>query len=117
MEKEIGKPVFDENFPIKAYFFVLAPDYNMPDEEQLASKGYKPLYYSTLTFKYKKNGKAVNDRMKLYHNAHKNENLWSSFYYAMMRHSYNYENDSLYEDMKNTFFTRIQNCPKIDKNA
>ena len=117
IEKEIGKPVFGENFPIKAYFFVLAPDYNMPDKEQLASKGYKPLYYSTLTFKDEKNGKAVNDRMKLYHNAHKNENLWSSFYDAMMRHSYNYENDSLYEDMKNTFFTRIQNCPKIDKNA
>lgn len=117
IEKVIEKPVFDENFPIKAYFFVLAPDYNMPDEEQLASKGYKPLYYSTLTFKYAKNGKAVNDMMKLYHNAHKKENLWSSFYDAMMRHSYNYENDSLYEDMKNTFFTRIQNCPKIDKNA
>ena len=55
----------------------------------------------------------VAKRMRLYHKEHgeyRKENLWTAFYDAMMRHSYNYENDSLYEDMKNTFFTRIQNC-------
>lgn len=121
IEEKIGIPVFDKNFPIKAYFFVLAPDYNMPNQEQLDRKGYLPLYYSTLTSKNAKNGHAVMEKMSLYHAAHKSENLWSAFYDAMKRHSYDYENDSLYEDMKNTFFTRIQNCPKVsfntDKNA
>lgn len=116
IEDKIGIPVFDKNFPIKAYFFVLAPDYNMPDQEQLYRKGYLPLYYSTLTSKYAKNGDAVKEKMSLYHAAHKSENLWSAFYDAMKRHSYDYENDSLYEDMKNTFFARIQNCPKVSPN-
>lgn len=116
IEDKIGVPVFDKNFPIKAYFFVLAPDYNMPDQEQLYRKGYLPLYYSTLTSKYAKNGDAVKEKMSLYHAAHKSENLWSAFYDAMKRHSYDYENDSLYEDMKNTFFARIQNCPKVSPN-
>ena len=108
IEEKIGIHVFDKNFPIKAYFFVLAPDYNMPDQEQLYRKGYLPLYYSTLTSKYAKNGDAVKEKMSLYHAAHKSENLWSAFYDAMQRHSYDYENDSLYEDMKNTFFARIK---------
>ena len=95
---------------------MLAPDYNMPDQEQLDRKGYLPLYYSTLTSKNAKNGHAVMEKMSLYHAAHKSENLWSAFYDAMKRHSYDYENDSLYEDMKNTFFARIQNCPKVSPN-
>ena len=86
---------------IKAYFFILAPDYNMPQEAE--RKGYLPLYYSTLVGKYKK--------------LHEKENLWPVFYNAMKRHSYDYENESLYEDMKNTFFDRIQKSPKIDENA
>ena len=101
---------------IKSYFIILAPDYNMPDEEE--RKGYEPLYYSTLVGKLKdgtKNTEVV-EMMKQYHEAHKNENLWSAFYDAMQRHSYDYENDSLYEDMKNTFFARIQNCPKVSPN-
>ena len=106
---------------IKSYFFVLAPDYNMPDAEE--REGYKPLYYSTLVGKHQKDvdNAGVVEMMKQYNEIHKNENLWSAFYDAMKRHSYDYENDSLYEDMKNTFFARIQNCPKvspnIDKNA
>ena len=117
IEEKIGKHVYDKDFPIKAYFFVLAPDYNMPDTRELAIKGYKPLYYSTLTFKNMKNGQAVMDKMSSYHAAHQNENLWSSFFDAMKRHSYDYENESLYEDMKNTFFTRIQNCRPKDAKA
>ena len=116
IEDKIGIHVLDKNFPIKAYFFVLAPDYNMPDQEQLDRKGYRPLYYSTFTSKYAKNGDPVKEKMSLYHAAHKSENLWSAFYDAMKRHSYDYENDSLYEDMKNTFFARIQNCPKVSPN-
>ena len=121
---------------IQSYFIILAPDYNMPNKDE--REGYLPLYYSTLVGKDKTEmvedktddktnvGKefqylhAVAERMKLYHKKHgedSKENLWTAFYDAMMRHSYNYENDSLYEDMKNTFFTRIQNCRPKDAKA
>jgi hypothetical protein len=106
----------------KSYFFVLAPDYNMPDKDD--RKGYLPLYYSTLVGVEKKSKeneysylKDVRDKMNAYNGIHKSENLWSAFYDAMQRHSYDYENDSLYEDMKNTFFARIQNCPKVSPNT
>ena len=91
----------------KAYFFILAPDYNMPETYKL--KGYSPLYYSTLVgiVKDKKDEQVV-ALMKKYHKNHENENLWSAFYNAMKRHSYKDESLSLYEDMKNTFFTRIK---------
>ena len=107
---------------IKAYFFILAPDYNLPGEEE--RKGYLPLYYSTLVGEVKEDImkefpylQGVAELMNEYHEKHCKENLWTAFYDAMKRHSYDYENDSLYEDMKNTFFTRIQKCPKIDENA
>ena len=110
---------------IKAYLFILAPDYNMPNEEE--RKEYLPLYYSTLVGEAKKEIvkdykylQGVSELMKEYHKEHGElgkENLWTAFYDAMKRHSYDYENDSLYADMKNTFFTRIQKCPKIDENA
>ena len=96
----------------QCFYFVLAPDYNMPDSSEL--KGYTPLYYSTLVGNY--NGKE--GVLKEYNTKHEEENLWSSFYLAMKRHSYESENDSLYEDMKCTFFTRIQQLPpKEEKNA
>ena len=85
----------------------------MPSLEE--RKGYVPLYYSILVGKSKKglNNEEVVKLMRQYHETHKNENLWSAFHDAMKRHSYDYENDSLYEDMKNTFFTRIQ---KVSSN-
>ena len=88
----------------------------MPDAEE--RKGYKPLYYSTLVGKHQKDvdNAGVVEMMKQYNEIHKNENLWSAFYDAMKRHSYDYENDSLYADMKNTFFARIQKCPKVSPN-
>lgn len=110
---------------IKAYFFILAPDYNMPKEEE--RKEYLPLYYSTLVGEVKEDKvkefsylRGVAELMKEYHKEHGEvgkENLWTAFYDAMKRHSYDYENDSLYEDMKNTFFTRIQNCRPKDAKA
>ena len=101
---------------IKAYFFILAPDYNMPEADEL--KGYLPLYYSALVgIEKDKNKKEVVALMKKYRNSHEKENLWSAFYDAMKRHSYDYENDSLYEDMKNTFFSRINKLnSKISDN-
>ena len=113
----------NKSFPeIKSYFFVLAPDYNMPSKERL--KQYKALRYSLLVGKYKDaNDKDVVKLMKDYNNEHQSDDLWSAFYTAMERHSYDYENESLYEDMMNTFFARIQKCPKVkvssnlDQNA
>lgn len=79
----------------KEFYFVLAPDYNMPDN--IKDKGYSELTYSYL-LKF----------LKDYHEEHKKEKLWSAFYEAMKRHSYSTENQSLYEDMKDTFFARIK---------
>jgi CDP-glycerol glycerophosphotransferase (TagB/SpsB family) len=41
---------------------------------------------------------------------------FKAFYDAMKKHTYDYENLALFEDMKNTFFARIQNCPKVSPN-
>ena len=114
---------------IKAYFFILAPDYNMPSKEE--RKGYLPLYYSTLVGKDKTEMvedtaenvgdypylQEVAEEMRRYHENQAKDNLWMPFYDAMMRHSYNCENESLYEDMKNTFFARIQKCPKVNVSS
>ena len=101
--------ILSEPLPeINAYFFVLAPDYNMPDKLVLKEHGYKALYYSALVGK--DNG--VNDpevvKLMKGYNKHQNDDLWSAFYEAMKRHSYSTENQSLYEDMKDTFFARIK---------
>lgn len=102
-----GKPLPE----IKGYFFVLAPDYNMPDKIE----EYEPLYYSALVGKCKKDkdGKDVNNpdvvkELIKYNGNHQNDDLWNAFYTAMKRHSYDSENQSLYEDMKSTFFARIK---------
>lgn len=103
----------DTDHQKNSYFFVLFPDYNMPDMDMLNKKGYLPLYYSALVgIEKATNKKDVVDLMKAYHQKHKSENLWSAFYDAMKRHSYDNENESLYEDMKSTFFTRIKNLKK-----
>ena len=102
---------------IKSYFFVLAPDYNMPTEERLQEYSYKALKYSILVGKNKDgNGKGVAELMKGYNTNHQSDDLWSAFYIAMERHSYDSENESLYEDMKHIFFSRIQKLKK-DNNA
>ena len=89
----------------------------MPTKEQLEKYGYKALRYSILVGKNKEgNDKDVVKLMKDYNDNHQSDNLWSAFYISMERHSYDYENESLYEDMKNTFFTRIQKCPKVSSN-
>lgn len=112
--ESLAKKKDDTDYMKNSYFFVLAPDYNMPDIEMLDKKGYRPLFYSDLVGLEKdKNSKDVVNLMKAYHQRHKSENLWSAFYDAMKRHSYDNETESLYEDMKNTFFARIQKKKKI----
>lgn len=104
--EENGKPLPE----IKEYFFVLAPDYNMPDKRLLEKHGYKALYYSVLVGKDKdvNNPSPIVKLMNGYNAKHQNDDLWSAFYEAMKRHSYSTENQSLYEDMKDTFFARIK---------
>lgn len=85
------------------FYFVLAPDYNKPDNV----KGYCILTYRSLM-----------EYLKKYHENHKEEKLWSAFYDAMKRHSYSTENESLYEDMKSTFFAIIKEIRlNQDKNG
>ena len=121
-EEEVKKVYVDCNktLPeINAYFFVLAPDYNMPDKSLLEKHGYKALYYSALVGKDNDvNDPDVVKLMKDYNDKHQNDDLWSAFYEAMKRHSYSTENQSLYEDMKDTFFARIKEIrPNQNNNA
>ena len=89
----------------------------MPTEKRLQEYGYKALKYSILVGKNKDgNGKGVAELMKGYNTNHQSDDLWSAFYIAMERHSYDSENESLYEDMKHIFFSRIQKLKK-DNNA
>lgn len=101
---------------IKSYFFVLAPDYNVPAKERLKEYDYKALKYSVLVGKESDQYADVAQLMKDYDAKHKNDELWSAFYIAMERHSYDSENESLYEDMKHIFFSRIQKLKK-ENNA
>lgn len=115
LENEVKK--FNETLPeIKSYFFVLAPDYNVPAKERLKEYDYKALKYSVLVGKESDQYADVAQLMKDYDAKHKNDELWSAFYIAMERHSYDSENESLYEDMKHIFFSRIQKLKK-DNNA
>ena len=87
--------------------FVLAPDYNMPSEAERQIKDdkgktcytYQELRYSMIYNWLEKNAQdelSQDDNFKAFHN-------------AIKRHTYEYENLSLYEDMKTDFFTRIKN--------
>ena len=75
--------------------FVLAPNYNLPN---LLNSNYQLLTYSDVC-------KYLDKRMNIV----KRDAEFYAFYKAMKRHSYITENQSLYEDMKNTFFARIIN--------
>lgn len=119
LENEVKNEVkkFNETLPeIKSYFFVLAPDYNVPAKEKLKEYDYKALKYSVLVGKESDQYAEVAQLMKDYDTKHKNDELWSAFYIAMERHSYDSENKSLDEDMKHIFFSRIQKLKK-DNNA
>jgi hypothetical protein len=115
LEKEVK--MFNKTSPeIKSYFFVLAPDYNVPAKKSLENYDYKALKYSVLVGNESDQYADVAQLMKDYDAKHKNDELWSAFYIAMERHSYDSENESLYQDMKNIFFSRIQKLKK-DNNA
>ena len=101
----------------KTIGFVLAPDYNMPSEAERQIKNdegktcytYQELRYSMIYNWIEKNAQeelSKDDNFKAFHN-------------TIKRHTYEYENQSLYEDMKTAFFTRIKNLrsQNQDNNA
>lgn len=77
------------------FAFVLAPDYNMPKD----IRKYEELRYSDICSYLRQNEAAWK--------CVKNDADFYAFYKAMKRHSYSSESESLYEDMKKTFYTRI----------
>lgn len=86
------------NVDVNVKGFVLAPNYYNPDN--LKIKEYEMLFYSEICDFLYKDGKFKEEV--------ESDADFKAFYNAMKRHSYDTENESLYEDMKNTFFTRIK---------
>ena len=89
--------------------FVLCPNYNKPKLEKLkvGDDQYELLLYSDIYTWLDENAMYtidVDPNFKDFHN-------------AMKKHTYNTKSEAIREDMKNTFFDRIQKCPKIDENA
>ena len=90
--------------------FVLAPDYNMPDESKLQIKDdnqkvrytYNKLPYSEIYNWLKDNAADELSR----------DPNFKSFHDAMKLHIYDYESQSLYEEMKDTFLKRIKEIKK-----
>lgn len=76
------------------YLFVLAPDYSKLDIDE--EKGFKPLKYSQICYYLK-------DKIGIL-----GDSDFMAFYYAMRRHSFEYESLCLYDDMKNIFYSRIE---------
>lgn len=83
----------------KYHAFLLAPDYNMPS---LDGKKFEPLYYSVICDFLKNKNEVLHDLDFL------------AFYHAMCRHSHKSESLSRYEDMKHTFYCRIEKYTKKD---
>ena len=101
--------------------YVLSPNYNKPSEEHLKiRKGmnsdvvykFKWLSYGKMHEWLSKNAKKYLEPGEEY------DANFKAFHDAMKKHTYDYENLALFEEMKNTFFTRIQECSNSkDTNA
>ena len=80
---------------------VLYPDYNKPDEVLLKiddSNKYNKLPYSEVYNWLKDNAKDILS----------NDVNFKAFYNAMKQHTFKYRSESLYEEMKEIFFSRIK---------
>lgn len=89
--------------------FVLCPNYNKPKLEKLkvGEDKYELLLYSDIYTWLDENAMCtidVDPNFKDFHN-------------AMKKHTYNTKSEAIREDMKNTFFTRIQNAPKASSKT
>ena len=73
---------------------MLSPDYNKPKLDY--KKGFRTLTYSLICDYLK-------DKIDILGDAD-----FKAFYYAMRRHSFEYESLCLYDDMKNKFYNRIE---------
>lgn len=89
--------------------FVLCPNYNPPKLEQLEVGGYK---YELLLYSEIYDWLQANAQETI-----NNDPNFKAFHDAMKKHTYDYENQALYEDMKNTFFSRIKNCTPTSSNT
>ena len=81
--------------PQTQYFaFVLSPNYNKPRLDE--NKAFKTLTYKEIC-------DYLEDKIAILH-----DDAFLAFYHAMRRHSFEHESLCQYEDMKNTFYTRIE---------
>ena len=99
----------------KIFGCVLSPNYNQPSEEHLKIRKwmnsdvvykFKWLSYGKMHDWLSKNAQKYLEPGKEY------DANFKAFHDAMKKHTYDYENLALFEDMKNTFLTRIQECSK-----
>jgi hypothetical protein len=104
----------------KIFGFVLSPNYNQPEDNLLEIKvrpnldnvdwyeinnnipRFKWLSYRTMYDWLSMNAKTFLEQGETY------DANFKAFYDAMKKHTYDYENLALFEDMKNTFFARIK---------
>lgn len=84
----------------KTIGLVLAPNYNMPSEEERQVN--KVFTYQELPYKKVYEWLSKNASKELDEDAN-----FKAFHNAMKKHTYEYENEALYDDMKNKFFSRI----------
>lgn len=80
------------------YLFVLTPDYSKLSIDN--KKEFKHLKYSQICNYLKEKIDILGD------------SDFTAFYYAMRRHSFEYESFCLYDDMKNIFYSRIEKYAK-----
>ena len=85
----------DEDVKQKQYYaFVLAPNYNQPNLDE--NKDFKLLTYLQICEYLKDKIQELND------------DDFMAFYHAMRRHSFECESLCQYDDMKNIFYTKIE---------
>ena len=94
--------------------FVLTPNYNPPDKEDLKVKN-SDFCFSWLSYKTIYDWLTSNEEAKC---AIEEDANFKAFYNIIKRHKYEFESSMLYEDMKSTFFTRIKEIrSNQDNNA
>ena len=84
----------------KTIGLVLAPNYNMPSEEERQVND--DFTYQKLPYKEVYEWLSKNASKELGEDAN-----FKAFHNAMKKHTYEYENEALYDDMKDKFFSRI----------
>ena len=107
--------------------FVLSPNYNQPEEDELKIYNRSPnisqnpdnqevASFKKLSYKEIYEWLSGNAQNLLLQGKDYDANF-KAFYDAMKKHKYEYENEALYEDMKNTFLARIKELePSHDTN-